>query len=364
MTSMDSPVNAPTHGGPAILAIESSCDETAAAVLTGTSELRSSIVHSQIDMHAAYGGVVPELASRAHIMAIAPVVQEALAAAQMSIDDVQGIAVIAGPGLAGSLLVGLEFAKSLAFTRNVPLVGVNHLEGHVMAACLATIHGTLPMQWPAMALVVSGGHTSLYLTRERGHFEQVGRTLDDAAGEAFDKVSKHLGLGYPGGAVIDRLAEQGDPSAIPISDGMLKRAGYDFSFSGMKTSVLYWLRDHGPIAGQQVHDLAASFQARVVEVLSRKLVRAAADHGVAHVVICGGVACNRALRARIQALACEAGMTVSIPPSSLCTDNAAMIGAAGYAQLYERIQQKAGFQGGSLDAVTSWLPGTPLRTDG
>lgn len=360
MTSMDSPVTAPTHGGPPILAIESSCDETAAAVLTGTVELRSSIVHSQIDMHAVYGGVVPELASRAHIMAVAPVVEQALQAAGMTLDDIQGIAVTAGPGLAGSLLVGLEFAKSLAFTRNLPLLGVNHLEGHVMAACLSTISGTAPMQWPAMALVVSGGHTSLYLTRGPGHFEQIGRTLDDAAGEAFDKVSKHLGLGYPGGAVIDRLAESGDATAVPVSDGMLKRPGYDFSFSGMKTSVLYWLRDHGPVSGQQVNDLAASFQSRVVEVLARKLVRAAADHGVSHLVICGGVACNRGLRARIQLLAADSGMTVSIPPASLCTDNAAMIGAAGYRQLFEFTQQRIGFQGGTMDARTSWLPGTPL----
>jgi N6-L-threonylcarbamoyladenine synthase len=359
---MDSLVTVPTHGGPAILAIESSCDETAAAVLTGTAELRASIVHSQIDMHAVYGGVVPELASRAHIMAIAPVVQEALSAAHMSMDDIRGIAVTAGPGLAGSLLVGLEFAKSLAFTRNLPLTGVNHLEGHVMAACLATMPGTVPMRWPAMALVVSGGHTSIYLTRHRGHFEQVGRTLDDAAGEAFDKVSKHLGLGYPGGAVIDRLAESGDPSAIPLSDGMLKRPGYDFSFSGMKTSVLYWLRDHGPVTGQQVHDLAASFQGRVVEVLARKLVRAAADHGVSHLVVCGGVACNRGLRARIQTLAAESGMTISIPPASLCTDNAAMIGAAGYVQLFDFITQNTGFRSGGIDAVTSWLPGTPLES--
>jgi N6-L-threonylcarbamoyladenine synthase len=351
---------APERGGPAILAIESSCDETAAAVLTGTSELRSSVVASQIEMHARFGGVVPELASRAHIMAISGVVEQAIAEAGLTADDIEGVAVTAGPGLVGCLLVGIEFAKAFAFTRNLPLVGVNHLEGHVMASQLEVAAGFAPMRWPAVALVVSGGHTSLYFTPEPGVYERMGRTLDDAAGEAFDKVSKHLGLGYPGGAVIDALAATGRAGAVPLKAGMMNRGGYDFSFSGIKTAVLYWLRDHGELTPQDQADLAASFQARVVEVLVQRLVRAAQDRGVSHVAITGGVACNRGLRAAVLSEAGARGLSVSIPPPSLCTDNAAMIGAAGYGAVAAGIASGAGFQSFGLDAHTVWLPGTGI----
>jgi len=285
-------------------------------------------VHSQIDIHAQYGGVVPELASRAHILAIQEVVQQALAKAEMELDDIRGIAVTRGPGLVGSLLVGLEFAKGVAAARDLPLVGVNHLRGHLFAPFLAVEPGFADMDFPFIGLVVSGGHSSLYVVRSASEIEGRGRTLADAAGEAFDKVSKRLGLGYPGGAVIDRLARSGNAEAISMPRPMLKKPGYHFSFSGLKTAVGYYLDDAGELDDEGVADLCASFQEAACEVLAIKTVRAARKLGFERIVVSGGVACNSRLRTLMRERAQKRGIEVTVPPLRLCTDNAAMIGAA------------------------------------
>lgn len=354
---MDGVSAAPSAGGPPVLAIESSCDETAAAVLTGTHELRSSIVHSQIPLHARFGGVVPELASRAHVMAIDDVVSRALGAAGVSVKDLAGIAVTQGPGLSGSLLVGLEYAKGLGMAANLPVVGVHHLHGHAVAARLGVVEGTDELAWPCVVLLVSGGHTSIVLARSGDEYEELGRTLDDAAGEAYDKVSKQLGLGYPGGAVLDELAATGDPCRWQFPRSMLQHAGLSFSFSGLKTAVAYHLRDHGVPAGQDLHDLAASFQQAVVDVLWGKLARAARQAGVDHVVISGGVACNRGLRTRAMMESRVMGWRLTVPVPGLCTDNAAMIGAAGYGRVWSAWEAGVGFDSYALDARTQWILG-------
>src|SRR5919108_5592531 len=282
-----------------VLGIESSCDETAAAVLVDGRRVLSSVVASQDDVHAPYGGVVPELASRRHIEVIVPVVEKALADAGVRLEDLDGLAVTQGPGLVGSLLVGCSMAKALAWVHGLPLVGVNHLEGHIYAAFLTDD----PPEHPFLALVVSGGHTALYHAPAPLTYRLVGQTRDDAAGEAFDKVAKLLGLGFPGGPIIQKTAERGDPRAIEFPLAQITDGARDFSFSGIKTSVSQYVKRRAPLGDAQVADVAASFQAAVVRMLVRKTMRACRETGVKRVVLTGGVAANKPLR---EALAAEA----------------------------------------------------------
>lgn len=312
-----------------VLGIETSCDETAAAVLDRGEEILSSVVASQEQIHAAYGGVVPELASRRHVEVILPVVEAALAKARVELPDVGGIAVTQGPGLVGSLLVGCSVAKALAYVYRLPLVGVNHLEGHIFAAFLAEPKPA----YPFLALVVSGGHTALYLAEAPLSYRLVGQTRDDAAGEAFDKVAKLLGLGYPGGPAIELTAASGNATAIAFPAAQISDGALDFSFSGIKTAVSLFVKRSAPLSAATVADVAASFQATVVRMLAAKTVKAARRLGVKRIVLTGGVAANRALRAALAAEAEARGWELYIPPPSLCTDNAAMIVAAGYPRL-------------------------------
>ena len=315
-----------------VLALESSCDETAAAVVADGTRVLSDVVASQVDMHARYGGVVPELASRAHVANIIPVIEEALDRAGVGLDDIGAVAVTQGPGLIGALLVSVQVGKGLAYGRGVPLVGVHHLEGHLSAVYLEPE----PPPFPHLALVVSGGHTSLIRVDDHGNLVEIGATRDDAAGEAFDKVAKLLGLGYPGGVMIDRLAKSGDPTAVSFPRAMTKKeTGYEFSFSGLKTAVLVHVQQHGvpESGGQALADLCASFQDTVVEVLVRKTRKAARDHGLTSVQMCGGVAANSRLRSQMAAAGAADGFRVHVPPPKRCTDNAAMIAAAGFFRL-------------------------------
>jgi N6-L-threonylcarbamoyladenine synthase len=312
-----------------VLGIETSCDETAAAVVDGGRKILSSTVASQDDVHAPYGGVVPELASRRHLEVLMPVVRRALGDAGVRLDDVDGIAVTYGPGLVGSLLIGCSAAKALAYARRRPLVGVNHLEGHIYAAFL---EGDPPAH-PFVALVVSGGHTALYLAREPRRYERIGQTRDDAAGEAFDKVAKLLGLGFPGGPAIERVARDGDPRAIAFPTANMSDGAPDFSFSGIKTAVSLHVRRTGPLGPRQVADVAASFQATAVKMLVRKTVKAALRLGVRRVVLTGGVAANTSLRLALEGECRERGWSLHVPSRHLCTDNAAMIAAAGHDRL-------------------------------
>lgn len=316
----------PVHGSELVLAIETSCDETAAAVMCGGTEVLSSVVASQVDFHARFGGVVPEIASRKHTEAIVGVVTEALARANTSLGHLDAIAVTHGPGLIGALVVGLAYAKGLAFATGLPLVGVNHLEGHIFANLLADPD----LEPPLIALVVSGGHTSLVHVPEWGVYETLGETLDDAAGEAFDKVAKVLGLGYPGGPVLSKLAVDGDPAAIDFPRAMMRSGDYRFSLSGLKTAVINHIR-HERDAGREIDlpDLAASFQAAIVDVQVAKTVRAAQEYGVRTVCLAGGVAANPSLRESLRSALAERGVDLVVPAFGLCTDNAAMIAAAG-----------------------------------
>jgi N6-L-threonylcarbamoyladenine synthase len=311
-----------------VLGVESSCDETAAAVLAdGT--LRSNIVESQDPIHARYGGVVPELASRRHLEVVLPVVGRALDDAGVRLSDLDGIAVTHGPGLVGSLLVGLSTAKAFAYAHRLPLVGVNHLEGHIFAGRLADP----TLEPPFLALVVSGGHTALYTSEAPLRYGLVGQTRDDAAGEAFDKVAKLLGLGYPGGPAVERTAREGDPKAIAFPLAQFQDGAPDFSFSGLKTAVSLYVRQHAPLSPGSVADVCASFQATVVKMLVRKTIRAARRLGIRRLLLTGGVAANRALREALEVESAERGYSWTAPPPRLCTDNAAMIAAAGAARL-------------------------------
>lgn len=309
-----------------ILGIESSCDETAAAIVAD-GRIRSSLVATQHDVHARFGGVVPELASRRHLENIVPLIRAALSEARVALSEVEGIAVTTAPGLLGSLLVGIQTAKGIAYARGLPLVGVNHLEGHLNAAALE--FPEIPT--PYVGLVVSGGHTSLYLVRGFGAYRLLGATRDDAAGEAFDKVAKLLGLGYPGGPAIDRAAEQGDPRAFRFTRPKFSSEdSLDFSFSGIKTAVLLLHRKEMEARGDRfVCDLAASFQEAVVAFLVDRLLEATRRSGAQAVVLAGGVAANRRLREKLQEKAGEAGIPSFVPGMNLCTDNAAMIAAVG-----------------------------------
>ncbi len=317
-----------------ILGIESSCDETAAAVVSDGCRLASSIVASQVAVHHPYGGVVPELASRHHVEAIVPVVRQALNKAGLEPEQLDGVAATQGPGLVGSLLVGFSFAKAYAYARGLPFVGVNHLEGHIHSVFL----GEDPPTFPFVALLVSGGHSSLYHVAGRTRNELMGQTRDDAVGEAYDKVAKMMGLGYPGGKVIDDLAAKGDPEKIRFPRAYLDKTAYDFSFSGIKTAVNRHLQTHPKAREENAADIAAGFQAAVVEVLTFKLMAAARERRCDHIAIVGGVAANQGLRRSVITAARKAGLQVHIPAIDLCGDNAAMIAAVGYHYLREGVR--------------------------
>jgi tRNA N6-adenosine threonylcarbamoyltransferase len=338
-----------------ILGIESSCDETAAAIVEDGVNVLWSAVASQLATHGKYGGVVPELASREHLRAIVPVVRLALEKTHTSLADLAAVAVTVGPGLVGSLLVGLTYAKALAFARGIPLIGVNHIEGHIHAVILEAKRAGDPVRLPALALVVSGGHTHLFEVRDGFQYRLLGKTRDDAAGEAFDKVAKLLGFGYPGGPVIDMLAPYGNPAAVPFTLAKMKGNALDFSFSGLKTAVLRWVQAHDlsaeiarrreflrstapptveqilSVTPQRTRDLLASFQRTVIEELLRRARVSSEQIGASAIIIAGGVACNTGLRAAAQSarFACP----VYFPSPGLSTDNAAMIAAAAFPKL-------------------------------
>ncbi|WP_320039922.1 tRNA (adenosine(37)-N6)-threonylcarbamoyltransferase complex transferase subunit TsaD [uncultured Desulfobacter sp.] len=309
-----------------ILGIESSCDETAAAIVEDGVRIRASIVSSQVSTHAIYGGVVPELASRMHIEAIDPVVDQALAQAGVGLDDIDGIAATQGPGLIGALLVGFSYAKALAWARNLPLAGVNHLEAHI---CSLQLLDHSP-GFPFIALVVSGGHTNIYHVKGPGAFSLMGQTRDDAAGEAFDKVAKMMGLSYPGGPAIESLAKKGDPEKIKFPRSMLKKGNFDFSFSGIKSAVARYLHENPDMNEAQSAHVAAGFQMAVIDVLSTKLIAAAKDTNCTDIGIAGGVSANKTLVDILSERAERHKIKVFSPPLSLCGDNAAMIAARGW----------------------------------
>ena len=309
-----------------ILGIETSCDETAAAIVINDRQVLSSVVSSQVDVHHLYGGVVPELASRKHIEAIVPVFRQALNDAGIHLHEIDGIAVTRGPGLVGSLLVGFSFAKSLAMALDRPWVGVSHLEGHVNSVFLEPN----PPPFPFLALLVSGGHTSIYYVTSHTEISPLGQTRDDAAGEAFDKVAKMLGMGYPGGGAVSRQAQQGDSQKINFTRPYLKNAAYDFSFSGIKTAVNRCVSRYKDQLQDWIPHIAAGFQEAVVEVLVYKILKAAVDKDCEHIALVGGVAANRRLREKLRSDARRRGMKVYIPSIELCGDNAAMIAGVGY----------------------------------
>jgi N6-L-threonylcarbamoyladenine synthase len=319
-----------------ILGIETSCDETAAAVVEDGSIVLSSKVSSQIEIHHRYGGVVPELASRKHIEAIVPVVEAATSDCGIKTSQIDAIAATRGPGLIGALLVGFSFAKSYAYALGIPLIGVNHLEGHINSVFLEPEAPPFPF----VALLASGGHTGIYYVTSHTAIEMMGQTRDDAAGEAFDKVAKLLGLGYPGGGVIDRLSKEGNPDKIAFTRPYLNKSDFDFSFSGIKTAVSLYVRKHQSDYKTRMADIAAGFQAAVVEVLAYKLINAALSKGCDHIAVVGGVAANSGLRHKVRSAAEDRGLKVHVPSAELCGDNAAMIAAAGYHYLKAGIDAK------------------------
>ncbi|NLY54992.1 MAG: tRNA (adenosine(37)-N6)-threonylcarbamoyltransferase complex transferase subunit TsaD [Firmicutes bacterium] len=318
-----------------VLGIETSCDETAAALVKGGREVLSSIISSQVALHQKYGGVVPEVASRNHLERILPVIDEAIAAAGVELAEIDAVAVTYGPGLVGSLLVGVSVAKAIAFARQIPLIGVNHIEGHIYANFLAFPQ----LQPPLLCLTVSGGHTALFAVRELGRYELLGQTRDDAAGEAFDKIARVLGLGYPGGPQVERVARTGDPTAYDFPRALQSEATLDFSFSGLKTAVLNHLNQRRQKSGTadldpgELADIAASFQAAIIDALEEKVLLALERTGINQVALSGGVAANRALRERLQQSIEQRGARFYAPPLEYTTDNAAMIAAAGFHRL-------------------------------
>ena len=335
--------------GPTILAVESSCDETAAAVVAGL-QVRASVVASQVEIHAKFGGVVPELASRHHLTAVVQVAEEALAQAKVGWDEIKGLAVTEGPGLIGALLVGVQFMQGVALARGLPLVGVHHMEGHLLSPFLGDAETAARKFGPHLALSVSGGHTELVLVAGFGDYRVLGSTRDDAAGEAFDKVAKMLGLGYPGGPVVDRLAAEGNASAVHFPRAMLERASLEFSFSGLKTAVAVHLQQHGqPTTREALADVCASVQAAIVEVLVAKTRRARREHGCRAVTVVGGVSANRGLRAAMAAAAEKDGFKLFTPALRYCGDNAAMIGAAGSLRLGQGRTGVRVFASGAID---------------
>jgi len=332
-----------------ILAIETSCDDTSAAVIENGTKILSNIVSSQLEFHKKYGGIVPEVASRKHIEVISAVTEQALEKAKTKFKKIDAVAVTFGPGLVGSLLVGLCYAKAVAFALKKPLIGINHLEGHIYANFLTPNSSELRAvscegvpNFPFLCLVVSGGHTHIVLVKDHGVYETLGKTRDDAAGEAFDKVARYLGLGFPGGPIIDKLAKEGNPKAIDFPRAMMSEEyGYDFSFSGIKTAVVNYVkkemrdgrREMGdPISHlpSPVSDIVASFQHAVIDMLVIKTLKAAKDHGIKTIAIAGGVSANSELRERLKHEAEKQGIAVHIPPIKLCTDNAAMIGCVAF----------------------------------
>ena len=326
-----------------VLGIETSCDETAAAVVEDGGKVRSGVVSSQVGIHRKFGGVVPELASRAHLDLLCPVIEESLHRAGLSISDIDGIAVTAGPGLVGALLVGTSTAKAMCFSLKKPLIGINHIEAHLYANF---IDGEPIL--PAIGLVVSGGHSDLVYVSGIGEYEILGRTRDDAVGEAFDKVAKMLGLGYPGGPAIEKAAQKGDAGKITFPRPYLPES-FDFSFSGLKTAVLYHIRKHGC---EDVEDIAAGFQAAVVDVLVKKVLRAAVEKRIGSILLGGGVARNTVLRRTLEREALKSGVSLSCPSPGLCTDNAVMIAGLGFVKL-----ERGGRSSLSLNACSNWAIG-------
>lgn len=326
-----------------VLAIESSCDETAAAVVKNGRHVLSNVISSQIDLHTLYGGVVPEIASRKHIEKCNQVIEAALLEAGVTLDDITAIGVTYGPGLVGALLVGVAEAKAIAYARKLPLVGVHHIEGHVSANFIENKE----LEPPFICLIVSGGHTHLVVVKDYGEFEILGRTRDDAAGEAFDKVARAIGLGYPGGPKIDQAAKEGNPHAIEFPRAQIEGAPYDFSFSGVKSAVLNYLNAcHMKGTEVNVNDVAASFQASVVEALVSRAVGAAREYGFQKLAIAGGVASNTSLRRALTEECIKEGIEFYYPSPIYCTDNAAMIGAAAYYEYKKGIRH-----GWDLNAV-------------
>ena len=305
-----------------ILGIETSCDETAAAIVVDGRDVLANVVSSQVDLHARYGGVVPEIAGRAHESLLTPVVAEAMVEAGVTDHDIDIVAATHGPGLIGSLLIGVSAAKALSLVWNVPFIGINHHEAHLYAALLEEPE----LEFPLLVLLVSGGHTMLIEFQAHGQYRLIGATVDDAAGEAFDKVARYLGLGYPGGPAIDQLSQQGDPQAIKFTPPM-RNKGFDFSFSGLKTAVVNYVRQHPDV---ETADVAASFQAAVVDVLTHKARRAAQDIGATGICLAGGVAANSELREKILDICVEDGIQGFLPSRAMCTDNAAMVAATAW----------------------------------
>jgi len=320
-----------------ILAIETSCDETSASVVENGKHILSSVVASQVEFHQKYGGIVPEVASRKHIEVIAAVVKQALEEAKIPLKKIDAVASTYGPGLVGSLIVGLSYAKAIAFALKKPFIAVNHIEGHIYANFLNSPpfspslikRGGRGVSFPFICLVVSGGHTQLILVKDHGKYETLGRTRDDAAGEAFDKVARFLGIGYPGGPIIDKMAKEGDAAAIDFPRAMIDE-GYDFSFSGLKTAIVNYVKKLRTMNDELRTNIVASFQQAAVDILVEKTIRAAKNRKVKWIALAGGVSANSRLRTDLRSRADKEGLSVSIPPIWLCTDNAAMIGCAAY----------------------------------